>query len=168
MKKNQKSLIGCKALDFTLVDHKGKPFTLSDFTGKNVLLSFHPLAWTSVCARQMKSLEQHHKRFTNANTVAVGISVDSVPCKEAWAKHLGIAQTRLLSDFWPHGAVAQQYCVFLEKDGVSGRANILINEEQNIVLMKNYPLSKVPDIKEIFTILQSRTSSKKPKNQGRR
>jgi peroxiredoxin len=161
MKKTRSSLIGCKALDFTLVDHKGNPFTLSEFTGKNVLLSFHPLAWTSVCARQMKSLEQHHENFTKTNTIAVGISVDSVPCKSAWAKHLGITQTCLLSDFWPHGAVAQQYCVFLEKDGVSKRANILINEEQNIVFMKRYPLSQVPNIKEIFTILHSKTSSKK-------
>jgi peroxiredoxin len=168
MKKNLNSLIGSKALDFTLEDQKNKRFTLSDFTGKNVLLSFHPLAWTSVCAQQMKSLEEHKKDFTKTNTIAVGISVDSVPCKNAWAKHLGITQTRLLSDFWPHGVVAQQYCVFLDKEGVSGRVNIFIDEEQKILFVKKYPLSQVPDIRQILTMIQSKITPQKSKSQSRR
>jgi peroxiredoxin len=168
MKKNPPISIGCEALDFTLDDQKGKSFRLSDFTGKNVLLSFHPLAWTSVCSKQMKSLEKHKKDFTKINTVAVGISVDSVPCKNAWAKHLGIVQTPLLSDFWPHGAVARLYCVFLEKEGVSGRANILIDEEQRIAFMKNYPLSQVPDIREILSIIQPGATMLKSKSHPRR
>jgi peroxiredoxin len=153
MNKKQNELIGSKAMEFTLEDQKSKPFTLSDFKGKKVLLSFHPLAWTPVCAKQMKSLEENKKNFTKVNTIAVGISVDTVPSKKAWAKVLGITHTRLLSDFWPHGAVAQLYNVFNAKEGVSGRANIIINEEQTISFMKNYPLWKVPNIKEILRIL---------------
>jgi peroxiredoxin len=161
MIRKQKNLMGSKAPDFRLKDQKSKSFSLSQFTGKKVLLSFHPLAWTSVCAKQMQSLEEHNKHFSKANTVAVGISVDSVPCKKAWAESLGITQTRLLSDFWPHGAVSQQYCVFLEKDGISKRANILIDEEQRITLMKIYPFSQVPDIQEILTFIQSNTNPSK-------
>jgi len=48
---------GDKAPEFVLNDHDGKEIHLSDFKGKKVLLSFHPLAWTKVCAEQMKSLE---------------------------------------------------------------------------------------------------------------
>src|SRR5665647_2210106 len=79
--------------DFSLKDQNGKDFKLSEQAGKRVLLSFHPLAWTSVCAEQMKSLEANKKTFDSLNTVAVGLSVDSVPTKKAWATSLGIVDT---------------------------------------------------------------------------
>ena len=109
---------GEKAPDFSLFDHNKKEFILSNFKGKRVLLSFHPLAWTSVCAEQMKSLEKHYKEFEELNTVAVGINVDSIPSKKAWADSLGIKNTRLLSDFWPHGKIASLYNLFREKEGI--------------------------------------------------
>jgi len=155
MDNKQNKLIGSKARDFTLDDQKGNPFRLSEFEGKKVLLSFHPLAWTPVCSKQMKSLEQNNKNFAKVNTIAVGLSVDSAPSKKAWAKVLGISHTRLLSDFWPHGAVSQQYSVFREKDGVSKRANIIINEEQTISFVKIYPSWKLPSVKEILGVLKS-------------
>jgi len=52
-----------KAKEFSLNDQNDKEFKLSDFKGKKVLLSFHPLAWTSVCAEQMKSLEKVQGTF---------------------------------------------------------------------------------------------------------
>jgi len=69
------------------------------------------------------------KSLDSLNAVAVGISIDSVPCKKAWAESLGIKNTRLLADFWPHGGVAQIYGVFRDKDGFAERANILIDRE---------------------------------------
>jgi peroxiredoxin len=145
--------IGDKAKDFTLSDQDDRDITLSDFTGKRVLLSFHPLAWTSVCAEQMKSLEKNRNRFEKLNTVALGISVDTVPSKKAWAKELGIKNTRLLSDFWPHGEVAALYGIFREKDGFSERANIIIDEKQQVVFVKVYPTAQLPDIEEIIKAL---------------
>jgi peroxiredoxin len=145
--------IGDKAKDFTLSDQDDRDITLSDFTGKRVLLSFHPLAWTSVCAEQMKSLEKNRNRFEKLNIVALGISVDTVPSKKAWAKELGIKNTRLLSDFWPHGEVAALYGIFREKDGFSERANIIIDEKQQVVFVKVYPTAQLPDIEEIIKAL---------------
>jgi len=104
--------IGEKAKDFSLPDQNEKEFKLSKFRGKRVLLSFHPLAWTSVCSEQMKSLEKNEEAFDSLNTVAVGVSIDTVPSKKAWAESLGIKNTRLLSDFWPHGKVARKYGLF--------------------------------------------------------
>jgi peroxiredoxin len=156
IKKKQSVGVGSKAPDFILDDHKEKPFKLTDFKGKKILLSFHPLAWTSVCAKQMQSLEENKKYFDKLNTIAVGISVDSTPSKNAWAKNLGIKNTRLLSDFWPHGVVAQQYGIFREEDGVSKRANVIVDENQNIIFMKVYPMSQLPDIKEILRFLEQK------------
>jgi peroxiredoxin len=119
-----------------------------------VLLSFHPLAWTSVCAEQMKSLEANKKAFDSLKTIAVGVSVDTVPSKKAWADTLGIKHTRLLSDFWPHGKVAKAYGLFIKKDGISKRANVIIDENQKIALIKIYRLGALPDIKEIISFLK--------------
>ena len=146
---------GDKAPDFKLNDHNGKEFRLSDFKGKRILLSFHPLAWTSVCAKQMKSLEENWKTFDELNTIAVGIGVDSSPSKKAWAESLNINHTRLLADFWPHGKVAELFGIFRDEDGISERANIIIDEDQNIGYVKIYEISKLPDIGEIITILKS-------------
>ena len=146
--------VGEKALNFTLFDQNKKEFNLSDFKGKKVLLSFHPLAWTGVCAKQMQSLEKNIDEFKKLNTIAVGVNIDSIPSKSAWAKALKIKKTRLLSDFWPHGKVAQMYGIFREKDGFSERANIIINENQEIDFIKVYEIPELPEIKEILTYLE--------------
>jgi peroxiredoxin len=146
--------VGDKALNFTLFDQNKKEFKLSEYKRKRILLSFHPLAWTSICAKQMQSLEQNFDEFKKLNTIVVGVNIDSVPSKNAWADFLGIKKTRLLSDFWPHGEVAQMYGVFREKDGFSDRANIIINENQEIDFVKIYEISELPEIKEILTYLE--------------
>ena len=146
---------GDMAKDFTLKDQFGKDLHLSDLKGKKVLLSFHPLAWTKVCTEQMKSLEKNKDRFEKLNAVALGVSVDTVPSKDAWAKDSGIAETRLLSDFWPHGEVAKLYGIFREKNGISERANIIIDENQKVIFVKVYPIPELPDIEEIIKVLES-------------
>ena len=146
---------GIKSPQFSLIDHNNDIFDLSKFKGKRVLLSFHPLAWTGVCAAQMKSLEDNFDNFKKLNTIAVGINVDSVPSKKAWADSLGIKNTKLLSDFWPHGNVAKLFCLFREDDGFSERANIIINEDQIIEFVKIYEISNLPDIDEIVDFLKN-------------
>jgi peroxiredoxin len=146
---------GEMAPDFVLKDHKNQEFRLSDFKVKRVLLSFHPLAWTSVCAQQMQSLDRHWEDFRKLNNIAVGINVDSVPSKKAWAEIMGIQNTRLLSDFWPHGDIAKMYGIFREEEGFSERANIIINEEGKIEFFRVYEISELPDIKEILTFLRN-------------
>jgi peroxiredoxin len=145
---------GDMAPDFVLRDQSGKEFKLSDFKGKRVLLSFHPLAWTHVCSLQMQSLEANKDVFDSLNTVAVGLSVDAVPSKKAWAKELGITSTPLLADFWPHGAVAKLYGIFRDKEGSSERANIIVDEAGKIVFFKIYEISQLPDIQEIISFLK--------------
>ena len=146
--------VGDIAPDFTLRDHHNHEFKLSALAGKKVLLSFHPLAWTPVCAVQMKALEARKAELDTLNTVAVGISVDSFPTKHAWAKELGLKETRLLCDFWPHGAVAHALGVFRKDDGFSERANILVDESGRVAFIKVYDVPQLPDIEEIIAFLK--------------
>ena len=152
--KTKKPEIGEMIRDFTLKNQNGEEFTLSGRTGTRVLLSFHPLAWTGVCSGQMKSLEANHDALASLRAIAVGISVDSVPCKIAWADHLEIKKTSLLSDFWPHGNVAQMYGVFVEQEGFADRANILIDEHQKVAFVKVYERHSLPDMNEILDVLR--------------
>lgn len=144
---------GKKVKDFNLKDQNGQDFSLEACKGKRVLLSFHPLAWTPVCAQQMQALEKNRKVFDKLNTVAVGISVDSVPCKAAWAKSLKIKNTKLLADFWPHGAVAKSLGI-LRADGFSERANLVVDEAGKILFFKVYPIKELPDLGIIYDILK--------------
>jgi peroxiredoxin len=147
--------LGDTAPDFTLKDHHNGDFTLSDLRGKRGLLSFHPLAWTKVCSEQMKALDANYGRFEGLRTVPVGISVDSVPTKHAWArKDLRIEKIRLLSDFWPHGGVARDFGIFRERHGTSERANVLLDENGTIVWFKVYDVPELPDIEEVFRAIE--------------
>jgi peroxiredoxin len=145
---------GNPARNFSLKDQNDKTFDLYEQAGKRVLLSFHPLAWTEFCAAQMKSLEENRAKLVSLDCIPVGISVDSRPCKNAWAKSLGIVNTPLLCDFWPHGAAAMKYGLFREENGFSERANVIVNEKQKVAFVKIYPVHSVPDIGEILAVLE--------------
>ena len=147
--------IGSPAPDFTLKDQHNKEFKLSDLKGKKVLLSWHPLAFTKVCTRQMQSLEKNFKAFAKLNTIPIGMSVDTVPSKHAWAKAIKVKQLRMLSDFWPHGAVAAAYGIF-RPEGFSERANVIVGEQGQVLWAKVYPIHDLPDVKEILTVLSGK------------
>jgi peroxiredoxin len=146
--------IGDIGPDFALRDHNSQEVKLSELRGKRVLLSFHPLAWTEVCAKQMQSLEANKDVFASLNTAPIGLSVDSVPCKKAWADSLGIKTVPLLSDFWPHGEVASAYGIFREKNGFSERANIIVDEKGKVAFFRVYEIRQLPDINEIIGFIK--------------
>jgi glutaredoxin-dependent peroxiredoxin len=115
---------GSPAPDFTLPSTAGVDVTLSKLRGKNVLLAFFPLAFTSVCTQEMCSFTEDYSRFRDANTVVLPISVDSVPTlKEFKAKeHIAVD---LLSDF--KREVSRRYGTLLEDKFFSNRAYVLID-----------------------------------------
>jgi peroxiredoxin len=146
--------VGASAPDFSLKDQHDREVRLSELRGKKVVIGFHPLAWTKVCAEQMLDLEQHKAEFDRLGAVALGISVDSVPSKRAWAEALGIEETPLLADFWPHGEVARQFKIFREKDGFSERAVFILDEQGIVRFAKVYPIRELPPIKEVLAALE--------------
>lgn len=148
--------VGEGTKDFYLKDQNDVVVNLYEFSGRKVLLSFHPLAWTSVCATQMKLIEKNYERFKEFNTEPLGISVDPVPGKKAWAESLGLKKLRILSDFWPHGRVSSDFGLFIERFGFSERANILLDENGKVIFVKVYPIKEVPDFEELFVFLKSK------------
>ncbi|MGB7606384.1 MAG: peroxiredoxin [Lutisporaceae bacterium] len=145
--------VGEKAPDFSLKDNHGKTIHLSDYKGKKVLLSWHPLAWTSVCTDQMRALESNWNKFQSLNTVPIGLSVDAPPCKKAWGAVLLLNNLTIPSDFWPHGKVSTDYGIFIEEKGMSERANIIVDENGIVKWVKVYPMKDLPDINEVFEVL---------------
>ena len=145
--------VGAKAPDFTLKDQNGEDVSLSDFKGKKVLLSWHPLAWTSVCTDQMRSLERNFDKFSQKDTVVLGLSVDSAPSKSAWAKVIVLKRVKILADFNPLGKVAKEYGIFSDVYGASKRANILIDESGKVIWTQKYDIPELPDVEEVLAQL---------------
>ena len=147
---------GDVAPDFELRSHRGGTVKLSQFRGrKNVVLAFHPLAFTPVCATQMTGYEADRARFDAEDTVVLGISIDAQPAKTAWANTLGTISFDLLSDFYPHGDVARKYGVFRERDGISERALIVVDKQGRIAWAKTYQIPEQPDNAELHAALRA-------------
>lgn|SRR5690606_682459 len=117
-----------QAPDFALSNQYGEEIRLSDFRGRPVVLVFFPLAFTGRCTGELCELRDNLAMFAEDGVELIGISVDSKASLRAWAEQEGYDFT-LLADFWPHGAVAKQYGVFLEDRGVATRATFVIDAD---------------------------------------
>jgi peroxiredoxin len=119
--------IGDKAPDFELKNQFGETVTLSSFAGKKaVTLVFYPLAFTGICTGELCELRDNFSIFADDNVELLAISVDNKATLRAFAEDQGY-EFALLSDFWPHGAVAQAYGVFLDGPGYANRATFVID-----------------------------------------
>jgi len=146
--------VGETAPDFELRSHRGGTVTLSSFRGKrNVVLAFHPLAFTPVCAVQMSGYQSELPRLEALDAAVLGISVDAQPAKSAWAQTLGAISFDLLSDFHPHGEVARKYGVFRDKDGISDRAIFVVDKAGKIAWAKKYEIPEQPRNEDLLTAL---------------
>jgi peroxiredoxin (alkyl hydroperoxide reductase subunit C) len=125
--------VGDQAPDFTLPVVGGEKVTLSQYRGKkNVVISFVPAAWTPVCSDQWPGYNIAKDIFDQYDAVLLGITVDNIPTLYSWTNQMcmggGTLWFPVLSDFWPHGAVAFKYGV-LRSDGVSERALFVIDKK---------------------------------------
>jgi glutaredoxin len=101
----------------------------------------------------MPSYELDLQKFEGYNTQVLGISVDHGPCLKAWAESLGGISYPLLSDFWPHGAVAQKYGV-LRVEGYAERALFIVDKQGIVRYVDIHDIDEQPDNEEIFAILR--------------
>ncbi len=118
--------IGAKAPDFALKDQHNVVVDLSELRPKAVLLVFYPLAFTGVCAGELNLIQGDLDVLQNDRIQVLGVSVDSPYTQRVFADRDGL-KFPLLSDFWPHGAIAQDYGIFDDTAGVATRASFLID-----------------------------------------
>lgn len=132
---------GDRAPEFDLeVGHRER-IRLVDLLGRsNVLLVFHPFAFTPVCEDEARDLQANLDAFREAETEVVLVSCDPSASRQAWKRQLG-AEYVFASDFWPHGAVAKAYGVFNERNGAPHRGTFLIDREGTVV----WSLVKIDD-----------------------
>ena len=124
---------GEKEPDFDLEVTHDERVRLSYFSGRsNVLLVFHPFAFTEVCEDEARDLQENLESFRNAQTEIVFVSCDAAPSRQAWKRELG-AEYTFASDFWGHGAAAKAYGVFNESNGAPHRGTFLIDKEGVVI-----------------------------------
>ena len=99
-------------------------------------------------------MDADYQRFEEEDTQVLGISVDSTDTNRAWAESLGVEQVLLLSDFWPHGEIAQAYGV-LREGGFNERATFIVDKEGIIRFKHIYDINEVPDNEELLQSLRA-------------
>jgi peroxiredoxin len=142
--------VGDQAPDFTLKDQNGNDVTLSSFRGeKNVVVVFYPFTFTGVCEGELCSLRDDIGAFDTNAAQVVAISCDTRHAQKQWADKQGFTFP-VLSDFWPHGAVAQAYGVFNEALGCANRATFVIDKAGKVVDTFESPNLGTPRDRETY------------------
>ena len=146
--------VGNPVPNFTLPSVSGEKVSLSQFRGKkNVVLSFVPAAWTPVCSDQWPGYNIAKDIFNQYDAILLGITVDNIPTLFAWTNQMGKLWFPVLSDFWPHGAVAKRYGV-LRSNGVSERALFVINKKGTIRYIDVHDINKRPPLEDLMSALE--------------
>jgi peroxiredoxin len=136
--------VGDRAPDFTLPSVSGGKVSLRQYLGKtNVVISFVPAAWTPVCSDQWPGYNIIREIFDRNDSTLIGITVDNIPTLYAWTNQMGDLWFPVLSDFWPHGAVADKFGV-LRSDGTSERALFVIDKKGIIRYTDVHDINKRP------------------------
>ncbi len=126
---SQQLSVGDAAPDFTLKNQHGEDLTLSALSAKSaVLIVFYPFAFSGICTGELCEIRDDLSSFANDAVQVVAISCDPMHSLRAWAENQGY-DFPLLSDFWPHGAVAQAYGVFNPDAGFAVRGSFLVGTD---------------------------------------
>lgn len=149
--------VGDAAPDFTLPAVEGEKISLSQYRGKkNVVISFVPAAWTPVCSDQWPGYNIARSLFDKHDAVLLGITVDNIPTLYAWTRQMVNPGDKLwfpvLSDFYPHGAVASRYGV-LRSEGTTERAIFVINKKGTITYIDVHDINQRPFLDDLAKAL---------------
>jgi peroxiredoxin len=138
--------VGDVAPDFELKDQHGTPVRLSSLRGdKNVVLVFYPFAFSGVCSSELCALRDQFPEVARDDVELLAVSVDTGFSLRTWAdqQHFDF---EMLSDFWPHGAVARSYGVFDENLGAATRGTFVIDKNGVVRWKVVNPIPQARDI----------------------
>ena len=124
---------GDQAPDFDLGGLWPSRVRLDDFRGRtNLLLVFHPFAFTPICNEEALDLQENLPEFRRSDTEVVLVACEPTATRQAWKEQLGL-EFVVASDFWPHGAAARAYGVFDEATGAPVRGTFLIDRTGTVI-----------------------------------
>jgi peroxiredoxin len=138
--------VGALAPDFELRDQHGTPVRLSGLRGaKNVVLHFYPFAFSGVCSAELAALRDAFPEARRPDVAVLAVSADATFSLRTWADAQGFSFA-LLSDFWPHGAVARSYGVFDENTGAATRGTFILDQAGVVRWRIVNPISQARDV----------------------
>lgn len=138
--------VGDEAPDFELKDQHGTPVRLSSLRGaKNVVLVFYPFAFSGVCSGEMCAMRDQFPEVAGDDVELLAVSVDTGFSLRTWADQQNFG-FEMLSDFWPHGAVARSYGVFDETLGAATRGTFIIDKNGVVRWTVVNPIPQARDI----------------------
>ena len=149
--------VGSAAPDFELRDQHGSPVRLADHRGSRVLLVFYPWAFSRVCGGELRDLRDHWE--PRDDVVVLALSCDPVFSLRAYADAERLT-VPLLSDFWPHGAVATAYGVLDEERGCSTRSTFLVDADGTVVWSVHNPGGEPRRLEDYRSALEGASSTK--------
>ena len=118
--------LGQQAPSFTARNQHGEQITVSGLYGAPAVIIFYPWAFSSICRGELAALRDDHESFVTLGSRVLAVSCDAMYTLRAYADAEGIPFD-LLSDHWPHGAIAQAYGVFDELAGCARRGTFVMD-----------------------------------------
>lgn len=146
--------LGEPAPGFELPNQHGEPVSLAGCRGTAVVLVFFPFAFSRVCTGELDDLQQQVSEFEDQGIRLLGVSVDSKYTLRSFAEEQGYAFD-LLADFWPHGAVAEQYGVLDHDRGYARRATFFIDQAGLIRSRLDAPLGETRPLAGYYDALRT-------------
>jgi len=119
---------GTPAPEFTLKREDFADFTREDLLGQTTVLVFYPFAFSPVCTDQLQVYEEALDDLTAQGATVYGVSTDPVWSQKAFKEKLGITIEQL-SDFEPKGATARRFGAYVESDGATSRALVIVGPD---------------------------------------
>jgi mycoredoxin-dependent peroxiredoxin len=142
--------IGTQAPDFALRDQHGVEVRLSKLRGsRNAVLVFFPFAFTAVCTGELRALREQLPTLTGDDTEILGLSCDPMYALRVFAEQEQLAYP-LLSDFWPHGAVARAYGVFDHDRGCALRGTFVVDRAGTV---RWRVVNAIPDARDVEALV---------------
>ncbi|MBC3190919.1 redoxin domain-containing protein [Pseudonocardia sp. C8] len=122
--------VGAVAPGFVLPDQNRQQVSLSSVlsSGRAALVVFYPFAFSGICGGELSAVQASLSSFQNSSVQVLAVSCDPTFALHAWASSAGFTFP-LLSDFWPHGAVASEYGVFNSDKGMALRGTFLVQPD---------------------------------------
>ena len=124
--------VGSLAPSFALTDQFGAPAQIQAGDGKHSLVVFFPYAFSGICTGELSEIRDNLGDFQNDVVDVVAVSCDPMFAARAWSDEEGYFFP-VLSDFWPHGAVARAFGVFDEAAGHALRGTFLVDPAGQII-----------------------------------